>query len=216
MAAHSPARVTRRQRAQLLRGVYVIVNEGARVIELGCAALHAGVRILQYRAKRGIVAENVRFLRALTREHDALLLMNDEWRAAQEFDCDGVHLGPDDDGFERIAPVRAALRERLIGLSCGTIEEVQAANTADIDYLGAGCVYATTSKSDAGIPIGPAGLRALVEVSALPVAGVGGVSLATLAEVQRTGAAMAAVISAIEGAAHPQCVARELVDAWER
>ncbi len=214
MAADASARITRPLRGVLLRGIYVILNEGPRLLELSRAVLDAGVRVVQYRAKAGIVAERVRVLRALTRDRDALLIMNDDWHAADAFDCDGVHLGPGDAGFERVAPIRSALPERLIGLSCGTIDEVRAANADDVDYLGVGCVYATHSKGDAGAPIGTDGLRALVKASAMPVAAVGGIAAATIPQVRRSGAVMAAVISAVCDAAHPQRAARELVDAW--
>jgi thiamine-phosphate pyrophosphorylase len=199
-----------------LRGIYVILNEEPRVLQLARAVLDAGVRIVQYRAKAGIVAHRVHALRAMTRERNALLIMNDDWRAADEFDCDGVHLGPGDAGFERVGPVRSALRGRLIGLSCGTIDEVRDANVQDIDYLGIGSVYATQSKDNAGAPIGTDRLRALVEASAVPVAAVGGIAAATIAEVQSSGAAMAAVISAIANAPDPLRAARELVDVWNR
>ncbi len=214
MAADAPARITRPLRGVLLRGIYVILNEGPRLLELARAVLDAGVRVVQYRAKAGIVAERVRVLRAMTRDRDALLIMNDDWHAADAFDCDGVHLGPGDAGFERIAPVRSALPERLIGLSCGTIDEVRAANADDVDYLGVGSVYATYSKGDAGAPIGTEGLRALVSASARPVAAVGGISFANIAQVRRSGADMAAVISAVCDAARPQRAACELVEAW--
>ncbi len=208
--------MTRSQRAELLRGIYVIVNEEPRALELAGAVLAAGVRLVQYRAKKGIDGDRIRALRALTRECGALLVVNDDWKAALEYDCDGVHLGPGDAGFDRLAPVRQALRERLVGLSCGTIAEVRAANASDVDYLGIGSVYATYSKSDAGSPIGSAGLRALAGASRVPVAAIGGIDAQRLGEVRRSGAAMAAVISAIAGAADPFSAAAELVNAWKR
>jgi thiamine-phosphate pyrophosphorylase len=209
--------ITRRRRAELLRGIYVILNEEPRMLELASAVLDAGVRIVQYRAKGGIAGEHLSALRALTRQRDALLILNDDWRAAVQFDCDGVHLGPEDDGFARVAVV-AELRssERLIGLSCGTTDEVRGANAAGVDYLGAGAIYATLSKHDAGAPIGVQGLRALVAESAAPVAAVGGITAARLPEIRASGAAMAAVISAISAAADPRAAARELLSAWNR
>ena len=214
MATNAAARVTRRQRAELLRDIYVIVNEDARAIELAQAVLTAGVRILQYRAKTGLSGDRLRALRALTRERDALLIMNDNWRAAVEFDCDGVHLGPDDAGFDRVASVRAMLPERLIGLSSGTIAEAKAAG--DADYLGVGSIFATGSKNDAGEPIGLDGLQAIAACTLLPIAAVGGLTAARLPEVRRSGAAMAAVISAVAGAPAPRCAARELIEAWQQ
>jgi thiamine-phosphate pyrophosphorylase len=216
VATRAPEKVTRADRARSLHGIYVILNDDPRMLDLAKAALDAGARIVQYRAKRGIVTDHLLALRDLTRRNDALLIVNDDWRATEAFDCDGVHLGPGDDGFDRIAPVRGAMRERLIGLSCGTVEEARAAEAGDVDYVGAGSIYATTSKSDAGAPIGTAGLRAIASATKLPVAAVGGITSRTISDVRRSGAAMAAVISAISGTAQPRQAAAELLDAWNR
>jgi len=184
------------------------------MLELASAVLQSGVRIVQYRAKRGIDESALQRLRKLTLEHDALLILNDDWRTASLFDCDGVHLGPEDDGFAQVASVREALPSGLIGLSCGTIEEVRAANAAGADYLGVGSIYPTTSKNDAGEPIGTGALQTLIRTSDVPVAAIGGITAARITEIRSSGAAMAAVISAISNAADPRRAARELVDAW--
>jgi thiamine-phosphate diphosphorylase len=213
MAAHETARVTRAGRAALLRGIYLIVNEGeGDPLALARAALDAGVTVVQYRAKRGIDAGRLRALRAETARHGALLIVNDDWRAALAFDADGVHLGPGDAGFDRVAAVRAELGDRLIGLSCGTPQEARAAG--DADYLGTGAVYATASKDDAGAPIGIAGLLAVAGSTALPVAAIGGIGEANLAAVRDSGVAMAAVISAIAGAPDPRAAAGRLAAIW--
>ena len=217
MAAHATARVTRATARMRLRGIYLIVNEsGEPTLEIARAGLSAGIGIVQYRAKRGIDNERARALRALTRERDALLILNDDWRAALEFDCDGVHLGPDDDGFRAVARVRSQIGDRLIGLSCGTVEEAVAATAAGADYAGVGSVYATASKPDAGPPIGIDGLRRITAATRLPVAAIGGIDASNLAAAAATGVAMAAVISAIAGAAQPDAAATELVAIWNR
>lgn len=215
MAAPETTRVTRAARAALLHGIYAIANEGAGdPVALVAAALDAGVRIVQYRAKGGIVAARLRALRALTRERDALLILNDDARAALEFDCDGVHLGPDDRGFTDVAPIRAALDDRLIGLSCGTVAQARAASTRDVDYLGIGAVYATGSKDDAGAPIGIDGLTRVAGATTLPSAAIGGIDAANLGAVARTGVAMAAVISAIANDPDHGVAALRLVRIW--
>jgi thiamine-phosphate diphosphorylase len=216
VAAHALARINRQRRAQLLFGIYAVLNEDSRMFELARAVFAAGVRVVQYRAKRGIVAERLRALRDRARECGALLILNDDWKAAESFDCDGVHLGPGDAGFDCVATVRAALPQRLIGLSCATAPEVDAANTSDVDYVGVGSVYATVSKDDAGAPIGTASLRALTERSHVPVAAIGGITAARIPDVAETGCAMAAVITAISAASRPESAARELVGAWSR
>ncbi|MGC1381788.1 MAG: thiamine phosphate synthase [Candidatus Baltobacteraceae bacterium] len=216
MAAHAPARVTRMRRAERLRGIYAIVNEAPSVLEIAAAALRAGVAIVQYRAKNGIVAEHVVALRRLTLAHDALLVMNDDWRAADAFDCDGVHLGPGDAGFDTIARVRDALPQRLIGVSCGTAEQARGLRASQADYIGVGSVYRTESKADAGDPIGIDGLVRVASSTPLPVAAIGGITAERIAEVRRTGVAMAAVISALASSAQPEEAARDLIAGWNQ
>ena len=91
MAADAPRPVARHERAQRLCGIYAILNEAPGLLELARAVLDAGVKLVQYRAKGGIVPKNLGILRAMTSESDALLMLNDDWRVAVEFECDGVH-----------------------------------------------------------------------------------------------------------------------------
>ncbi len=208
-------RLTRENRAALLHGIYAIVNEGeSDPLQLARAVTDAGVRVVQYRAKHGIVERHLRELCEIARARRALLIVNDDAEAAVRFDCDGVHLGPDDPNFSDVAPVRAALGDRLIGLSCGTVEEALAANAHDVDYLGVGSVFATASKDDAGDPIGIEGLRCVANASRFPVAAIGGIDAFNLGAVARSGVAMAAVISAIARDPDPEFAARRLVRIW--
>lgn len=197
---------------EALHGMYAIVDSlsGAR------AALDGGIRLLQYRSKAGVNADAVRAIRERTRLCDALFIMNDSCEATLAYDCDGVHLGPDDDGYEDVPRVRAMLgAARLIGLSCGSADEARRAQASGADYIGVGPVFATTSKRDAGEPIGIAGLRAVAAATMLPTVAIGGISLANLAQVRASGVAMAAVISALQ-VPNAAAVARAFVRTWTR
>ena len=207
MAAH--ALVSR------LHGIYAIVNEGPDPVGVTRALLAGGVRIVQYRAKSGIVPEHARSMRRLTRDYDALFLLNDDWRSVKLYDADGVHVGPDDAQPHELALIRIALGERIFGISCGTAAEARAAQTYGADYAGVGAVYATASKADAGDPIGLEGLARVAAATQLPVAAIGGITLDVLPAVRATGVAMAACISAICFAPDPQTAAAALVRAWE-
>lgn len=215
MATDEITSLTRARRAEKLRGIYVIINEDARAPAFARAVLDAGVKVVQYRAKGGVNLAHIQQLRQYTLAHQALLIINDDWRAALAYDCDGVHLGPGDEGFTGPAPVRAALGDRLIGLSCGTVNEVRFANAQDVDYVGVGAVYATASKADAGPPIGIDGLRAVAAQSWNPVAAIGGIGIAQIDDVRASGVAMAAVISAVASAEDPKVAARALVERWD-
>jgi len=214
MAAHAAADVSRARRALRLNGIYVILNEGERTLALARDALDAGVGIVQYRAKGASNRERLTALRALTRERGALLILNDDWHGARSFECDGVHLGPGDDGYAHPHALRERVPDLLVGLSCGTAAEVSRATAAGVDYLGIGSVFATASKTDAGPPIGIEGLRLLAAATPLPVAAIGGITPATLPSVACSGVAMAAVISAIASAEDPRSAACELVALW--
>lgn len=201
--------------AQKLRGIYAIVNEdGDSTLAIAHAALEAGAAIVQYRAKDAFVPARAQALREITRTHDALFIINDDYRAVERYDADGVHLGPDDAQFDDVRLIRSALPGKLIGLSVGTVDEAKVADKLDIDYVGVGSVYATSTKADAGDPIGIDGLRAVAAASRFPVAAIGGIAAHDVPEVRASGVAMAAVISAISRAADPFEATRALVAAW--
>jgi thiamine-phosphate pyrophosphorylase len=207
-------RPPRAQQPQL-SGIYGIVNESPRAIELTRAMLAGGIRIVQYRAKTGIDSQHAHAIRELTRSYDALFLLNDAWREVETYRADGAHIGPDDARPREFDAIRSALGERILGVSCGTEEEARFARARGADYIGVGAVYATVSKDDAGAPIGIAGLRRIVTAAAgLPVAAIGGITLESIAEVRSAGAAMVAVISAISAADDPQQASAQLVRAW--
>ena len=187
------------------------MNAESDPLGLTRAILEGGVRIIQYRAKIGIVPAQAAALRELTRACNALFLINDDWRAVETYDADGVHLGPDD-GLDMLPDIRRSLGGRIIGVSCGTPDEARAAQAAD--YIGVGSVYATSSKIDAGDPIGLDGLREIAAATALPVAAIGGISAENLRDVRETGVAMAAMISAFSSAADPRKAAAAFVGIW--
>jgi len=214
--AQDAARLSRSRLQNELHGIYAIVNgEGADPVALTKAILAGGCRIVQYRAKSGIDTQHARRIREATRRAGALLLLNDDWRAVYACDADGVHLGPEDATFEDLRAIRAALPERLVGFSCGAPQEAIRAEEAGADYAGVGSVFATGSKSDAGVPIGVEGLRAVTAATALPVAAIGGITADVLPSIRRTGVAMAAILSAIASASDPRAVTAQLVQLWQ-
>lgn len=197
-----------------LRGIYGIVDADAvsDAVVFADALVGAGIRVLQYRAKAGVDRLVLEALCRCAHARGARLLVNDDLEAALR--ADGWHAGQEDLAGRDLAELRAALGERLFGISCGTPEEARAAEAAGADYVGTGPFAATSSKADAGTPIGAAGLRGVVAVTSLPVVAVGGIDGANIAAVAATGAAMAAVISALAYARDPAAAARDLVRRW--
>jgi thiamine-phosphate diphosphorylase len=173
----------------------------SRHLQIARAALASGARIIQLRDKSTALAQLLPIgyeLRRLTQQHNALLIINDRVDIALACDADGVHLGPDD------MPPEVARRllgpHRIVGLSCGDVEEARQAAARGADYIGAGAVFATTTKADAGAPIGLHALRDIVGATSLPVAAIGGVDASNIASTRDAGAVMSCVVSAVSGA----------------
>src|SRR5207245_163453 len=83
---------------------------------------------------------------------------------------DGVHLGRGDEGKEL---ARAA--GLMLGISATSIYEAIAAAEQGATYIGAGPIWETPTKPDAGSAIGLDGLAAICEAVKVPVVAIGGV-----------------------------------------
>ena len=174
---------------------------GGGHLAIARAALRGGASIIQLRDKTTAprpLLPIARELRRLTRQHNALLFINDRLDLALLSGADGIHLGPDD---WPLADVRRVAPDGfLIGVSCGTPDEARAAQREGADLIGIGAVYATQTKTDAGNAIGLDGLRAVMNATTLPCAAIGGIGPANIGAIAQTGVAMACVISAIANA----------------
>ena len=128
--------------------------------------------------------------------------------------CDGVHLGQSD------LPVDAARKilgpEGIIGLSVYTPEEAREAEQLGADYLGVGPVFPTSTKLDADPVMNPAQLRAVTAAVRLPVVAIGGIHAGNIRQLEGTGLAGVAVVSAICAAADPARAAESIRQVlWE-
>jgi thiamine-phosphate diphosphorylase len=194
-----------------LRGVYVITDAhlGGGHLTITRAALMGGARIIQLRDKGTPLSELLpvaREIRDLTRAANALFIINDNADLALQSDADGVHLGPDDISIQAAREILGP--HKIIGASCGTIEETIAAWKQGADYIGCGAIFDTQTKSDAGNAIGLAALQQIVAATPLPVAAIGGVNLENIASTREAGAQMAAVITAITNAGNQSALTK--------
>jgi thiamine-phosphate pyrophosphorylase len=126
----------------------------------------------------------------------------------------GVHVGQQD---LPVGAVRDLVGlDALIGLTTNTPAELSAAGreVARVDYVGIGSVHATASKANAAPALGLEGFAALVRSTFLPAVAIGGVTVADIPGLRAAGAAGAAVISAVCGAADPRAATAELARAW--
>lgn len=173
--------------------------------------LRGGVTMVQLRAKnftdRGLYAMALS-VQELCRRYEAAFLVNDRIDVALAVGADGVHLGVDD------LPLEAARQlvppSFVIGFSPDTNDLAARAKARGADYLGVGPVYDTTTKRDAGPKIGVELLAKRVQLSGLPVIGIGGITAEDAASVIEAGACGVAVVSAILKAGDARMAASRL------
>jgi thiamine-phosphate pyrophosphorylase len=173
------------------------VKVHALVSDLATAerAVADGATVVQLRLKDAETAEAVAVgepMLAACRAAGVAFVVNDDVEAALRLGADGVHLGRGDAGAGRA--LEAGL---LLGLSAASVEEARAAEAAGAAYVGAGPVWKTPSKPDAGEPLGLEGLAAVCAAVAAPVVAIGGVDASNAADCIRAGAAGVAVIRAV-------------------
>jgi thiamine-phosphate pyrophosphorylase len=165
---------------------------------MSLAVLKTGVKWIQYREKdktrKEMYEDSVR-IRELTKDCQAVFIVNDYADIAMSVEADGVHLGQDD------LPLREARsfmgREKIIGISTHNVEQAIAAEKEGADYIGFGPVFHTTTKEDAGSPKGTDVLREVKRQVRIPVIAIGGINLENLESVLNTGIDAVAVSSAV-------------------
>lgn len=128
----------------------------------------------------------------------ARVIVNDRLDIALAAGAGGVHRGAGS------APAREVVRwcrrgnapaEFLIGVSCHSLEDARAAQTAGASYIFFGPVFETPSKRAFGMPQGIAKLAGVcAQVRPMPVVAIGGVDAENGADCIRAGAAGIAAV----------------------
>jgi thiamine-phosphate pyrophosphorylase len=199
---------------RLLNGYYFITDD--RLTRQGIQrdtvdVLRSGVTVVQYRRKDGpsrLLYQEARELRALT--HGACFLVNDRVDIALACGADGVHIGQSD------LPTAVARHllgpDRILGVTVRSVEEARLAEAAGADYLGVGAIFGTSTKADAGPPVGLDLLREIGQAIRLPIAAIGGITLENAPAVIAAGAHMVCAISAVVTGPRPAEAARRFQD----
>ncbi|MBQ7545324.1 MAG: thiamine phosphate synthase [Synergistaceae bacterium] len=183
---------------------------GRKLIDDVRAAIRGGATTIQLREKElsheEFKAEAVE-IQALCREFHVPFIVNDDVALACEIDADGVHVGQSD---MEAGNVRALIGAgKILGVSVRTAEEAIEAERKGADYLGAGAVFHTGSKSDA-VDITHEALREICSAVKIPVVAIGGITLQNVHELSGSGIAGLAVISAVFAAKNIEAASREL------
>ena len=180
--------------------VYLITDRvisGLSHVQICRLAMKSGIRIIQLREKLMSKKELHRealALRALTRRHRAIFIVNDYIDIALCADADGVHLGQEDMPLEEARKIMG--KKKIIGISTHSLKQAFAAEKGGADYIGFGPMFHTSSK-DAGSPKGLNALRELRKHIKIPIVAIGGIASQNILSVLDAGADAAAVMSAV-------------------
>jgi thiamine-phosphate pyrophosphorylase len=189
---------------------------GHQLADLAMRCVRGGATLVQLRDKHAetrALIDEARAIKLALAPFAVPFVVNDRVDVAMAAGADGVHLGQDDMAIEDARRLLGA--NAIIGLSVKSVEEAEAARLDLVDYVGSGGVYATSSKQQKNVPIGPAGLTRIIAVLRrrapdLPVCGIAGIDASNAAEVIAAGADGVAVISAVSLAPSPETAARQL------
>jgi thiamine-phosphate pyrophosphorylase len=199
-----------------LHGLYAITDPtltaGERLLLAVQDAIRGGARLVQYRDKTREHARReceARALLQLCREHEVLLIINDDVALAAAVGADGVHLGQDDEALEE---ARVQLGPRaVIGVSCyDSLHRAVAAAQAGADYVAFGSFFSSPSKPQAVSAPFSLLSEARQRIN-VPICAIGGITPDNGAALIVAGADMLAVISGLFAQADIEVAARRYV-----
>jgi thiamine-phosphate pyrophosphorylase len=180
------------------------------IINLGDVAIKSGTFLFQLRNKN-ISGKDLYYIAVKLVKYFSLygcgkneviinkpiVIINDRADVAALAGADGVHIGDDDLPLPYIKKIYPQL---ITGVSVKNPDEAKKAEAEGADYIGAGSVFNTSSKSDAGKPLGADMLTKICDSVKIPVIAIGGINLDNVKTIINTGIKGVAVISAVAGA----------------
>lgn len=179
-------------------------------------ALAGGATFVQLREKHmstDELVEEAKTILPICREARVPFLIDDDVEAARLVGADGVHVGQSDTACAEARRILGP--DAIVGVSAQTVEQAVAAERAGADYLGVGALIPTPTKPDA-VDVTPEELARICRAVGIPVVGIGGLHLSTVDILDGTGAAGAAVVSAIFAAEDIEGDTRELAGKLSR
>jgi thiamine-phosphate pyrophosphorylase len=201
--------------AVLAARLYLIIDAFPKVQPIEAflsAAIAGGVGMVQLREKNLCDLELCQIAQRCATTCQSLnvpFIVNDRVDIALASGADGVHVGQDD---LPVSAVRKLVGNGLIvGLSTHSREQIDAANTLDVDYIGVGPIYETPTKQ--GRPaVGVGLIRYAAEHAEMPFFAIGGLDQTKLRAVADAGATRVSVLRWIAQASDPADASRRLIE----
>ena len=182
--------------------------------------LAGGASVIQYRDKSDDQNKRLRqaqLLRALTADHQATLIINDDVHLAAVVGADGVHLGEDDASIGSAREQFGHLTgvDPVIGLSCyNDLQRAVAAEVQQVDYVAFGrCFPSTTKPGERYVSLQQ--IKQARDRLAVPIIGIGGITLDNAPQLLSAGVdgiALIASLFAVKNSQHAAQAFRRMFD----
>ena len=172
-------------------------SRGRDPVELVAEQIRGGADVIQLREKEMSKRRRLELglrLKELAEREGALFIVNDDVDLALILDADGVHLGQDDIPIQYARPL---MKDKMIGISTHSIEQVRAAVVSGADYIGVGPVFETATKEDREALTGLDLLAKIRGNCPVPYVAIGGIRERNIGSLRAVGCQRAAVISDI-------------------
>ena len=183
----------------VLKGLYFITDRTLSkksVVEDVEAAIRGGSRIVQYREKNlddDAMTAEAKKLAALCRNR-ALFIVNDRVKVALASNADGIHIGPYDTDYLEVRKTLGG--EKIIGVTVSSLEDAKRFEKLGADYVSLSPIFSTSTKKDAGKPIGLEVISEAKNRLHIPFTVIGGISFEKLEDVLDAGAQSVCMMSA--------------------
>lgn len=194
--------------------LYAVTDHGRQGAgRLACEveqAIQGGVTLVQLREKTLSTREFINTaeeIKRVTDKYKIPLIINDRLDVVLAVDAAGLHVGQDD------MPAKTARcllgNNKILGVSVANAAEAIQAQSDGADYLGAGAVFPTGTKSDAGY-VERTELERIARSVEIPVVAIGGINETNILLLKGSGIRGIAVVSAIFGKKDPRQAAANL------
>lgn len=160
-------------------------------------ALSGGITCLQLREKHlddTAFSQEAEQIKKLCNKYNVPLIINDNINIALKSGADGVHVGQTDMNAKEAR--RIIGKDKILGVTVRTPEQAIQAEADGADYLGAGAVFTTATKTDTQkLPYET--LKKITESVSIPVVAIGGINESNISQLAGSGISGVAVVSAI-------------------
>ena len=172
-------------------------------------ALNAGCKWIQLRYKNKSIEEVrtlAKMVQKICRAYDATFIINDHLQVASEINADGVHLGLDDIS---VMEAKAVLKNKIIGGTANTLEDVLQRVNEKCDYIGLGPFRFTATKEKLSPILGIEGYQEILKELKnrnidIPIYAIGGIEIEDFEKLEQAGVYGVAVSGLITHHKNPE------------